>query len=99
VPAGVLRCHLHADPFADLFTPEEQAVLAGLVGERRAAEVLPALIVAIRRALAGGASPGVVVRACEAYVRALREAARTAPPAVDPLALALAALSDELGSE
>ena len=73
VAAGASRCHLHAGPFADLFSAEEQAALAGLQGPRRVEEVLPVLLVAIRRALAGGAAPAVVVRACEAYARALRQ--------------------------
>ena len=92
-----------AGPFADLFTPEERAALAALDDDGALDEVMQVLFVAIRRALSNGSPSNVVVRACEAYVRTLKEQARLAGEAgagVDPLLdEALDQLGQELGIE
>ncbi|MGC8826215.1 MAG: hypothetical protein ACP5TV_04325, partial [Anaerolineae bacterium] len=62
-----------AGPFAALFTPEEMSALLVVESAPSVDDVVPVLLVAIRRALESGAPANVVVRACEAYVRALRE--------------------------
>ena len=92
---------LIAGPFADLFTPEELAAMESLDGARAIDEVLQVLLVAIRRALSNGSPSNVVVRACEAYVRASKEQQRLAAEAGDDidemLDGALDILSEELG--
>jgi len=94
---------LGAGPFADLFTSEEQAALGALQGDGALDDVIQVLFVAIRRALSNGSPSNVVVRACEAYVRALKEQSRLAAEAgagVNPLLdEALDQLSEELGIE
>jgi len=115
VRAGAGRCALHAvaplepavqlpllsGPFADLFTLEERGMLKALSDDARIDDVIPVLVVAIRRALAGQAAPGVVVRACEAFVRALRERQRLAETGESEFERArneaLDRLSEELG--
>jgi hypothetical protein len=62
--------------FDGLFSAEERGILEGRGDEPCVDDIIPVLVVAIRRAVAGQAAPGVVVRACEAYVRALRERRR-----------------------
>ena len=92
---------LIAGPFADLFTSEELAAVESLDGARAIDEVLQVLFVAIRRALSNGSPSNVVVRACEAYVRALKEqqwlAAEAGDETDEALDLALDRLSEELG--
>jgi hypothetical protein len=86
-------------PFADLFTAEERAALAALDGDGALDEVMQVLFVAIRRALSNGSPSNVVVRACEAYVRALKEQARLAGEAGAGLTPALNEALDQLGQE
>ena len=88
-------------PFAGLFTPEELAALEGCLDDPCVDDVVPVLLVSIRRAMAGGAQPNVVVRACEAYLRALRERRSAAGGRRDDdgLDVALDRLSTELGVE
>lgn len=90
-----------AGPFADLFTPEERAALSARDGEGGLDDVIGVLFVAIRRALSNGSPSNVVVRACEAYLRALKEEERLAAEAggrINPaLDAALDRLSEELG--
>jgi len=90
-----------AGPFADLFTPQERGILNALSDDARVDDVIPVLVVAIRRALAAKAAPGVVVRACEAFVRALRERQRLAEGGESEFERArneaLDRLSEELG--
>ncbi len=88
-----------AGPFAALFTPEEMRALLAVENAPSVDDVVPVLLVAIRRALESGAPAQVVVRACEAYVRALRERRqaqeRPGPAGEDSLGQAL----EEIGSE
>jgi len=100
------RQHTQAGPasgawLAGLFSEEELRALASLDGEPTVDDVVPVLLVAIRRALESAATPNVVVRACEAYVRAVRERRRLAgqgdEPAGQALDQALDALSGKLG--
>ncbi|MBC7241553.1 MAG: hypothetical protein H5T60_03790 [Anaerolineae bacterium] len=92
-----------AGPFAALFTPEEMSALLAVENAPSVDDVVPVLLVAIRRALESGAPANVVVRACEAYVRALRERRqaqeRPGPAGEDSLGQALEAISGELGVE
>ena len=90
-------------PFAGLFTPEELAALNAVGGKGAIDEIMQVLFVAIRRALANGSPTNVVVRACEAYVRALKEQQRMRSEAGDEIEeawdRALDQLSGDLGIE
>lgn len=90
-----------AGPFASLFTAEEMNALLAVEDAPSVDDVVPVLLVAIRRALESGAPANVVVRACEAYVRALRERrqAQERPGSAeeDNLGQALEAIGNELG--
>jgi len=86
--------------FAALFTAEEMQALAEMGDAPSVDDVMPVLLVAIRRALESGAPANVVVRACEAYVRALRERRQAGAnmPAGD-LEHAVSQALDALGKE
>lgn len=90
-----------AGPFAALFTPEEMSALLAVENAPSVDDVVPVLLVAIRRALESGAPTNVVVRACEAYVRALRERRqaqeRPGSAGEDSLSQALEEIGGELG--
>jgi hypothetical protein len=91
-----------AGPFDELFSADELQALAARSDEPSVDDVVPVLLVAIRRALADGAQPALVVRACEAYVRALRERGRLGSAGAgeeSALRRALDALGAELGAE
>lgn len=92
-----------AGPFAALFTPEEMRALLAVENAPSVDDVVPVLLVAIRRALESGAPANVVVRACEAYVRALRERRqvqeRPGSGGEDSLSQALEEIGGELGME